>query len=433
MISKTTLIYAWIAITLVAQTIILSIIPIEYAGYLTAIAISLLVVSFFIDKNALITKNPGYFILLAFITMHLCLIVMYQFLGDTKSVINLIALTLGYIGIYAFVTASRTYLPTWRMIDFTFFCFLIILAFSIPLSIGLTAINYESAPAYYPWDAFINGERLLLLRGYSGGKEVGHSISMWLAALSIPYIIIRSHFSTVQKSLLVVVMSIFLIKTGTRTGLLLLLSPFSIIISSKVFQESAKYILVGFGFFVLIYYMTATNQDLSLSISNVAQSLQDAVPGVRLYGTDPSEGTTFIGRDTLNEMLFLESLKSPWIGHGDESPILINGVTMDGDVASFDIDAVSNSESELRLACKYGWLYVALLGAVVIYPAFNAVFGKRRDITIPEDAERTFILCIYAIVSVGVIDGLFEHLNGHSALLLFVIFALWPTTSRNAV
>jgi hypothetical protein len=383
-----------------------------YDRYFTLIFPLIGVASFVLleRKSLLITKEKRLFLL--FIFYHLVLLVYHR--NDVESLFNLTALLVSYLSLYFYVIYNQEILG-WQVFENVIFkSVFLIVGLSIPASIIMTSLGWQNAPAYFPWETIYTEQRMLLF----GNSDIGHSDVLWLVTFLALYRL-RNNFAkgaSIFSSMFIIILgSIYLLLTKSRTGLL-----FALLICTyplAVYIKRIKYLILASAIlFVGIVYLASFSTLISQSITDVLYVTQERLPEVRILGSGQEKLAVFTGRDILNKSL-IDFVGDHWIfGLGDGHPIFALGVNWEGEIALLSSQRVASCESILAIYAKYGIIYCLLFAIWVAHAAY--VILKKRIL----HSDLTFEIYIIVVIFLSFITGgIFLNLYGLSGLFALYI------------
>lgn len=289
------------------------------------------------------------------------------------------------------------------------------LAVSFVLSIILTATGWPTAPAYFPWESLWTENRLLLLVG----GDVGHAPVLWLCAFLMAFLLHDIFTGRRQRAInvaLLIFLVVLLLATKSRLAIVYLVQLLITALAYKRIPFARPATLAFPVIFVVFFLSASMSPALGIAITTTAHAVQKYVGDtVRLTPSKDSGATALAGRDLLNQALVVESLKQPLIGLGHSAPVLLYGVTRNGDLTSQSTDSkMAASESVLRIPVKYGWPYFGVLVAFL----FSIPFAMRG---FKDNAWLLRIsiwgMCLESVIS----EGGMEQYYGIQGLFLLVL------------
>jgi hypothetical protein len=335
-------------------------------------------------------------------------------IADAASVANLVGLL---ISLFAIVTAAwycsaqdspagwnaRIYSALWAM-----------LLLSLIVSIFLTSISWPTAPDYYPWAAFFSEARLLLI----SGENVGHSPVLWLIAFVAAFYLYRAVSGSMPVAVTYSVLIILVVSMlATKSRLALVFVALLVVqwLASKGLR-GARVTLVALpivfsGVFFYLALDDKANHALQIGLGAVQASIGS---WVRITPSVGNRVEAFAHRDILTKRLREESAEKPFVGLGHGAAVLKYGIDRHGKITSREAHRVASSESPLRLAVKYGWIYFA---AVLIFVISAPYFFRQLPAL-----ERDPWITVWGMSLISVTtNGGMENYYGMSGFFLFML------------
>jgi hypothetical protein len=249
---------------------------------------------------------------------------------------------------------------------------------SVVLSTAMTAAGVQEAPTFFFWESFVGAYRLKLLQG-----RVGHSTSLWLTALLFAW-----YCAALTRQLLgerptgkrrsacrivcwLAILAALLFATKTRLSLMIM----GTVVLSCGAAFAVRSLRVGVIVCVLlsgIYMISITTlllaPSLQAPVDEVSTQVQSYMPWLRIEGirrstsdAGASNDALFTGRTILTQALLQLALDHPLTGVGRENPIIDPGVDESGRAPILRRQTVAQSESPLRNAAKFGFVFFAVV------------------------------------------------------------------------
>jgi hypothetical protein len=281
----------------------------------------------------------------------------------------------------------------------------------------LTAIHFQGAPPFYPWEAITGDHRfLIMVAGDHPPDQIGHSPILWVVAFLAAFVLQDIYFAKRPKMVrffMLIPLVAILLLTKTRIALLYLFLLGLAILAYKHILRSRVFLAAIPVLIVLLYFATSVIVPLKQPVFTLTAELQKQWPSLRIQG----EGTdAFTGRDILNRALLSASMERPWTGLGHSAPLLQFGVRADGSTnfGSNGEKSISSIESGLRMAVKYGWPYFAAQLLFMVWPLVMALRNRYRD--------NIFVITVTGMILVSVCtEGGMELFYDISALFLLLL------------
>jgi len=357
-------------------------------------------------------KSAKVWFLYAYVLINIITVLIH--FGEMSSILNAGSLVVSIIAIAGLAyhcVRGRDHEEVDRSLETSFW---ISLCVSFFISVAFTAIGFETAPSYFPWEALYTNNRLFLIQD----DGVGHTPSLWVIAFLAAFMMHKVFTVKPIKGrylFLFTVLLIFLFTTKSRLAIVYFIN---FIIMGLAYLRISFMRFMVFLFplvFSLIFLVMSIVPPLGESINEASYEAQEMVgSAVRITPPDKDRYTVFAGRGLLNRALLETSFDHPLRGLGDDSDILLYGIDASGEIAYSPDKKRSLNESPLRLAVKYGWLYLSVLIVFLLSLArAYRKFDKNGQIL----KIGLWGMCIESIAT----QGGMENFYSVSALFLFVL------------
>jgi len=350
-----------------------------------------------------------------FIIINIIAVFIYIYIDDRSSVINLIILTLSYVSIFYLVSKGMEVCGEIVFVNliFKYIGWILIIAFLV--SPVLTLLHWPAnAPEYFPWEAFYDDKRLLLVIG----QHVGHSNSLWLMAFTAAFVMSNEFRKNRHWKIGIILLVLFLI-----LGLILTKSRLALIFIGILMIAWLSYnriipkplyavivLIIPLLYFGSIAIPSVTDRTIAL-----VENVQSNLPSVRISASSHLQGaaSVYTGRHALNIMLMGAVIERPLFGVGHSDDRMRFGVNKEGSIA-YGNDMMATTESGLRMLAKYGIIYYSLLILFVITPILRAARGYYND--------NIFVISVCGIILLsGIGTSIFENLYGLNGLYVVIL------------
>lgn len=281
----------------------------------------------------------------------LCLfLLLFVYFYDKSSQINLIGLILGDLFIFLvalyllqFGINAGVYILLKMLAAMVVFGFVFSFIFSTYLDLANPVID------------LLLGERLRILNSSSSG----HSLLVDVSALALACAFYFYRFNRKFWSIIIFVSVILLLLSKTFTSILIAgVILYSVGVERLRLGFLAKALIhLIFITFITLFYLNPDSVNEDIGIIRADYLGQD---------TTLHHGDYTSGRAPLNELMLNTADSSPYIGVGNDDPILRLGLN------AFDSDKkMAISESSFRIAAKYGYPYFFIVVAFFVSPLFS--------------------------------------------------------------
>lgn len=333
---------------------------------------------------------------------------------DISSILNLLSL---FFSIYAIAWIAYRFAETHRVEDIApllLKVILICLVLGFIVSTIVTAVGIGGTPDYF-WNAFAVGNiRIELIK--KGGVSYVTWLFAWAYILYVGSAKGRGIGVSLSRGFWLIIVAILLVFTKNRIALIFIGLMFVGFLYSIVhLRERERRVLVlmpaavGVVAVVVVFIGLSFSQSFKTAVANEVSAIQSELPAIRISSNEVTSG-----RDILNAALFRVAQAHPFVGGGNTQEILKYGVNEQGGIAESADQSVSQTESPLPIAVKYGWPFFGVTLLLVLSP-FLIVNRKTR---VPASGY----LISLTVVATFFLEGEMTNFYLPSALYLFMVF-----------
>ena len=342
----------------------------------------------------------------------LCILLLSSKINDIKSVLSIGSIIIIVIISSLFAKSSIVYVNNSYACVNNFFNdagnaalkFLFLMFFFSTLA---TMMGLDSAPSNYFWIQIINGDRLKLL----SPDGTGHSPLISVALITFVLVLYFKN-SGYTKNLILLFLLLVCFLTQTRTAWFAAIFVILAWIFYKNFTSKlySLYLILFLIFIFVLFIIPGASDILNKYIGYVDDVLDLNLIRSGAYGDFTS------GRSGLNLYMFNMSFTSPFFGLGNSSDILTYRIDSSGAIS----ERGANSESPLRIAVKFGWIYFFFILYIIIFP-LTKFFIYCKNIALANAAIGFLVISLVLFFNGGIMENLF----GDSFVFLFIYFLFY--------